>query len=117
MNIELKITFTDKQIIAAAQKIAANDDSAWETTPEQYLTAVRNYLACCISDIVSDADWYANKDNFSVEKQYTPSFCDEADDLILPDTPEWAKERIDGSTAIVQRRELTPEPDGNILYA
>lgn len=111
------ITIPPSQIIAAAQSIAAKDENAWEFTPEQYLTAVRNYLECCISDIVSDADWWANKDNFSAAKKYTPSHCEEAGELLMPPAPEWAHEPINGTNAIVQRAELTPEPDGNILWA
>lgn len=92
------ITITPEQIIAAAQRIVNKDETAWESTPEEYLAAVRNYLECCISDILSDADWHANNDNFTVGKKYFPSFVEEANELGLPEPPEWAHEELSPST-------------------
>lgn len=88
------ITITPEQIIAAAQKIAAKDDSAWQYTPEKYLAAVRSYLEACINDIVYDADWHANKDNFDADEQHNFS-VDFADELVMPEPPEWAREVTD----------------------
>lgn len=110
------IIITPEQIMAAAAKIAAKDETAWEYTSEQYLKAVRSFLESSISDIVADADWHASTD-FSADKKYVPSFCDEASDFAVPPAPEWAHDDVNLATDIVQRRQLTPEPDGDIIYA
>jgi len=94
------IIITPEQIMAAAAKIAAKDENAWEYTSTQYLEAVRSYLESCIYDIVNDADWHANKDNFSAAK-YAKSLrtdkvsdLDEASDFAVPEPPEWAHDEV-----------------------
>ena len=80
--------------MAAAAKIAAKDDNAWEYTSEQYLAAVRSFLEGSISDIVADADWHANQSNFSANKKYGASILDEESDFAVPPAPEWAHDEV-----------------------
>lgn len=137
MTHELKpITITPEQIIAAAQKIVnahAKDDEGWQYTEAQWLAAVEHYLRCKVNDLLIDADWLANKDRFDVERtcdyptcQIAPAphsvYCPEhtgyldpetAQALNIPPAPPWAK----GNGEIIQRPQLDPEPDGDILWA
>ena len=110
------IIITPEQIMAAAAKIAAQDGGAWEYTSEQYLMAVRSFLESSISDIVADADWHAST-VFSADKKYVPSFCDKASDFAVPEPPEWAHDEVNLATDIVQRRQLQPDENGDIIYA
>lgn len=114
MTHQLKpITITPEQITAAAQLIINQTDDAWQYTEEQWLAAVENYLRCKVSDILADADWFANKDGFEVETAIKgqTSFVEDAKELNLPQRPEWAQGDI------IQRRSIQPEPDGDVLWA
>ena len=117
------IIITPEQIMAAATKIAAKDETAWEFTSTQYLKAVRSFLESSIYDLLNDADWHANADNFAAEKfdgtrrTNRVSDLDESSDFDVPEPPEWAHDDVNLATDIVQRRQLTPEPDGDIIYA
>ena len=103
--------------MAAAAKIAAKDENAWEFTSEQYLAAVRSFLEGSISDIVSDADWHANKSAFSANKKHAMSFMGEASAFAVPPAPEWAHDDVNLATDLVQRRQLEPDENGDIIYA
>jgi hypothetical protein len=83
------IIITPEQIIAAAQKIANEDDDAHSYTADQYVVAVRRYLESCVNDLLVDADWHANRDNFSATTIYDNWLVDEAEELAIP-VPEWA---------------------------
>lgn len=118
------------QIMAAAQKIADHSDYAWESTEEQWLAAVENYLRRKVNELLVDADWHATKDGITIDLQCDHPTCEAAPlphsvyceqhgnlnataatKFKLPEPPDWAHSEI------VQRRQLTPEPDGDILWA
>lgn len=93
MSHELKpIIVLPEQIIAAAQKIANQDDDAWQYTPEQYLNAVRSFLEASINNLVYDAEWHATKDLFDADKEFTFSL-DFAPGFDIPEPPEWATDK------------------------
>lgn len=128
----MPIIITPAQIAAIAQVIASDQANEQEQpTPEQWQAATEHWLRAKINDILVDVDWHARND-FSIEPTCQGGGCRKAplphsvycryhtDQAIedgetgrtVPVVPTVARP----STAIVQRRELTPEPDGNILW-
>ena len=115
MTHQLKpITITPEQMIAAAQKIVNSADDAWQYSEAQILQAVERWLMLSVSDLLTDADWYARTDGFTFDNTYSASSVpDEAKEVEIPPAPHWAK----ANGEIIQRRQPLPDENGDIIYA
>lgn len=111
----MTITITPEMVMAAAQKIADKNDSAWQYSEAQILAAVEHYLRCKVKDVLVDADWHAINDRFDFDRTCDHPTClakpaphglycsehslysaspDEATEVIVPPAPQWATQEI-----------------------
>lgn len=139
MKIQLKsIVITPEQIIAAAALIRKDQEDldTAQCTDEQWAIATEHWLRVKLNELLVDVDWNA-RSGFEIEPKCDYATCqdkplphsiycqrhndnaleDGEKGYTMPIYPTVVRKDEDRSVAIVQRRELAPEPDGNVLWA